>query len=210
MEKQKNITVNWKILKENYHFVLLCLLSLMFIFLCFQNTINYDEFFSMQWCRLEWKELMWRLINDVHPPLHYLLLKPILDLTNESMFCARLLSALAGIILLWTGSLFLEHLAGKKAALLFACFLYLNPFMVQKVTEIRMYMLASTFTVISGILSYYVMKEPKRKNWLLFVLFSLLAAYTHYYALLSMIFLYAGILIHFAFTPPRKRDGKTS
>lgn len=145
------------------------------------------------------------LIEDVHPPLYYLLLKPILDLTGESMFLSRLLSAIAGIIILWAGALFIDNHFGKWAASFFVCFIFLNPFMIQKSGEIRMYMLASAFTVMSGIMSYHVLKDTKRKNWLLFVFFSLLAAYTHYYALLTMIFLYSGLLAYFIFTRDRKK-----
>lgn len=185
-------------------YLILTALSLIILILCAQDTINYDEYFSMQWCRSDWKELLQELINDVHPPLYYIMLKPILDLTGESMFCARLLSTLSGILLLWTGALFLSHNFGPKSAFFFIAFLYFNPFMVQKVAEIRMYMPASAFTVISGIMSFYILKEPKRKNWILFTVFSLLAAYTHYYALLAMVFLYAGILIYFAVSRCRK------
>lgn len=194
----------------------------MILSLCFQDTINYDEYFSMQWCRLSWKDLMHTLISDVHPPLYYLILKPIFDLTNENMFCARILSAIAGIVTLWTGSLFASRHFGKKSALFYACFLYLNPFMIQKATEIRMYMLASMFTVISGICSYYILNEENslkknkaskanlqthnspEKYWFCFTLSSLLAAYTHYYALLVMCFLYAGLIIYFIFTNNKK------
>lgn len=190
--------------------------------LCFQDTINYDEYFSMQWCRLSWPQLMQTLISDVHPPLYYFLLKPLVDLTNESMICARILSAVCGITLLWTGALFLSRHFGTKSAFFYACFLYLNPFMIQKATEIRMYMPASLFTVISGIFSYYLLKDAdsfksdpaslqdvqihktSRKHWICFTLFSLLAAYTHYYALLVMCFLYAGLAIYFICTRNKK------
>lgn len=188
----------WEIFfRKKYLYIILVILSIMIITLCMQDTINYDEYFSMQWCRLNWKELLGKLMDDVHPPLYYFMLKPLLDLSSENMFCARLLSAAASISLLWSGSLFLDRFFGKKSALLFIFLLYFNPFMVQKVTEVRMYSLAGTFTVASGIMSYLILKNPIRKNWILFAFFSLLAAYTHYYALLSMVFLYVGILIYF-------------
>lgn len=192
------------ILKEKSLIIVLSLFSVMIISLCFEDTMNYDEFFSLQWCRLGWKELMQCLIDDVHPPLYYLLLKPIFDLTDGSMLCSRLLSAVIGILILWIGGLFIDIHFGKKSSFFFVFFLYLNPFMIQKTTEIRMYMLASVFTIMSGILSYLVLKDSQKKSWLFFVIFSLLAAYTHYFALLTMVFLYVGILIYFVFTHNRK------
>ena len=67
-------------------FLTLTIFSAMIFSLCFQDTINYDEFFSMQWSRLGWKEMMETLIADVHPPLYYILLKAVLDLTGQSLF----------------------------------------------------------------------------------------------------------------------------
>lgn len=203
-EKKSRWPVFRDFIYNQYLYVILCILSLMILILCMQDTINYDEYFSMQWCRLDWGALLRRLVADVHPPLYYFMLKPLFDFSKESMFLARLLSAAFGIIVLWTGSWFLDRNFGRKSTLFFIGFLFLNPFMVQKVTEIRMYMAASAFTVISGMMALHILKEPKQKNWILFVFSSLLAAYTHYYALLSMVFLYAGILLYFAFTRCRK------
>ncbi len=202
--------------------LLLILLTIMVVSLCFQKTINYDEYYSLQWCRLGWEGLIKKLISDVHPPLYYFLLKLILDFTNENMFCARALSAASGIMLLWSGTIFLSRHFGKKSALFYVCFLYLNPFMFLKATEIRMYMLASMFTVISGICSYYILKgagysenneadatarqtqRPSGKYWFCFTLSSILTAYMHYYALLVMCFLYAGIAAYFICTRNKK------
>ena len=198
--KERYLVKNWKIIKQKYIYIILCFFSFMIMSLCFQDTINYDEFFSMYWCRWKWQELLQRLVNDVHPPLYYLLLKCLLDITNGSMFCARLLSAVFGILILWTGSLFILRNFGKKEALFYVCFIYLNPFMIQKTTEIRMYMIASLFTIISGEMTYYILKGAKKRHWIIFYVSSLMAAYTHYYALLTMCFLYAGIILYFIVT----------
>ena len=195
----KGFRVYYEKLKENSIFIVLSVFTVMIISLCFQDTINYDEFYSLHWSRLGWGDLMRQLKASEHPPLHYLVLKFVFNLTNENMFSARILSAVACISFLWSGSLFLKNNFGKKSALFFVCFLYLNPFMIQKATEIRMYTWASAFCIGSGIMSYYILKTPRRKHWIFFVLFSLLAAYTHYYALLVMVFLYLGLGIYFLF-----------
>lgn len=43
-----------KTLQEKYLYLVLAVISGMILSLCFQDTINYDEFFSVQWCRLSW------------------------------------------------------------------------------------------------------------------------------------------------------------
>ncbi|MCM1416954.1 MAG: glycosyltransferase family 39 protein [bacterium] len=102
--------------------------------------------------------LLQQLIDDVHPPLYYFLLKIILDISHDSLVCARLFSAILFITFLWCGALFVRRNFGKKSALFYVFFLYLNPFMVQKATEIRMYMLASVFVVWSGMVTLQLLK----------------------------------------------------
>ena len=43
-----------KVLQEKYLSLVLTVISVMILSLCFQDTINYDEYFSVQWCRLSW------------------------------------------------------------------------------------------------------------------------------------------------------------
>lgn len=186
----------YKMVREHLLKVVLILFTGMILSTCFQETINYDEYFSMSWCRLDWKTLWQTLVADVHPPLHYVVLKLVLFLTNDSILAARLLSACMAVLLLWRCSFFLKREFGVKAALFFCTLVYLNPFMIQKSTEIRMYLFAGCFVCLSGIDAYYLIKAPKRKNWICFTVFSLLAAYTHYYALLTVSFLYAGLLLY--------------
>ena len=138
--------------------------------------------------------LLQQLIDDVHPPLYYFLLKIILDISRESLVCARLLSAVSCIIFLWCGALFIQRNFGKKSAVFYVFFLYLNPFMPQKATEIRMYMFAGVFVIWSGIITLKLLQNENKREWICFVISSLLAAYTHYYALLTVSFLYGGIL----------------
>lgn len=203
--KGQAIYMTKKFNPKPFLFLTLTIFSAMIFSLCFQDTINYDEFFSMEWCRLGWKEVIQTLVADVHPPLYYFLLKIITDLTGGSLVAARIFSAVAGMVLLWGGSLFLERNFGIKTAFFYSFFLYLNTFGIQKTTEVRMYMLASVFTVLSGMMSYYILKEEEnKKRWVCFTLFSLLAAYTHYYALLTMVFLYGGLILYFLFTHNKK------
>lgn len=141
--------------------------------------------------------LLQQLIEDVHPPLYYFLLKIILDISHESLVCARLFSAVSCIIFLWCGTLFIQQNFGEKSAVFYVFFLYLNPFMPQKATEIRMYMFASMFVIWSGIVTLRLLQNENKREWICLVISSLLAAYSHYYAILTVAFLYGGILIWF-------------
>ena len=60
--------------------------------------------------------------------------------------------------------------------------------------EVRMYALAAMFVLLAYFSLYKVLKGNKIKYWCFFVLASLGAAYTHYYALLSVAFFYITLI----------------
>ena len=62
-------------------------------------------------------------------------------------------------------------------------------------TQIRMYSWAELFVLLSFYELYLILKKDKTKNYILFVLFSLCAAYTHYYALISVAFFYLALYL---------------
>lgn len=170
---------------------------MMILSLCFQKTIYYDEFYSLNWCGLDWKNMMEKLVGDVHPPLYYIVLKIVLDLTNNSIFAERLLSFVFCLFFLWYGSLFIRKNFNSISALFFTCFVYFNPFMIQKAAEIRMYTMGCAFAVISGSMAYYILKRKHRKDWIIFTISSLVLAYIQYYGILAMCFLYGGLFLAF-------------
>lgn len=183
--------------KHLYSLIIICLFMLMALTLCPFYSINFDEFYTMSWGRLSWHDYVHELIHDTSPFLYYLMIWPILKLSGGSILCARIFSLLSLLLILLIGSTFIREKFGTKAMLFYYFIIYLSPFMLQKSTEIRMYGWATTFTLFSGVLCYYLLIEPCKKNWILFTVTSLLGAYTQYYVVLTMIFLYVGILLFY-------------
>ncbi len=186
-----------KVWEQKYEFLLILLFLFMSVTACSRYTINFDEFFTMQWCRSSFPDFLHEVLHDTSPFLYYFMIRPFTILTGQNIFMARLFSLAALFILFLIGTGFVKNNFGKKAMFFYLGILYLNPFMLQKSTEIRMYLWATAFTLLSGVFCYLVLTAPTRKNWILFTLFSLLSAYTHYYAVLAMVFLYLGILIYY-------------
>lgn len=189
-----------KILKDNWFGILLvAVFTLAAVLSCDRYGINYDEYYTMSWCRLDivtfWKEIL----HDTSPFLYYLMVWSVLRLTGHSILCARLFSVLSLVVMLGVGITFVKKSFGRKAMLFYCCILYLNPFMLYKATEIRMYGWASAFVLLSGVLCYQLMAAPTKKKWVGFTVFSLLAACTHYYAVLTLVFLYLGLLCYYLF-----------
>ena len=61
--------------------------------------------------------------------------------------------------------------------------------------EARMYTLAAFFVSAAYVELYYILKSGKIIHWVLFAICSLGAAYTHYYALITVAFFYLTLLI---------------
>lgn len=191
--KKKIIEFPWEIL-------MITVFTVMSVTACSRYTINFDEFYTMHWNRCSWAEFFYEVLHDTSPFLYYYMIRPFSILTGQNIFMARLFSLAALLILLWSGGVFIKKNHGRKAMFFYLAIMYLNPFMLQKSTEIRMYVWASAFTVLAGIFCYKLLVSPARRQWVGFTLFSLLAACTHYYAVLTMVFLYLGLFIWYAFT----------
>lgn len=174
-------------------------LTLISVSLVFNHNAWVDEIYSMRWTKLSWPDMMHSLINDVHPPLYYFLLKIWNTLTNFSLVGAKLFSVLPVAAYLSLGIIFVKKQFGRKAMVFYLLFITFVPCMLEKTVEVRMYTWTVLFSILSGIYLYYLMKEQLRKNWILFTVFSLAAAYTHYYGLAAMIFIYLALLVYFVF-----------
>ena len=192
-------------LKKNLVIIVLILITGMILLTCRNDTINYDEFFSMQWSRMNWKDYIARLMVDTHPPLHDIFLKAINDISGGNIYIARLFSAMCAIALFWTAGLFTRKEFGDKVSIFFILFLYMNNLMIQKSCEIRMYSLATLLCLANAIFFYKLIKNPKRSYWIGFVCFGVAAAYTQFFGILCMCFTYIGVLTYFIWKKEKKQ-----
>jgi len=143
------------------------------------------------------------IINDVHPPLYFLLLKGWVAIFGGSLEAARAFSILAvvggvGLIGL-TGRRFFSARAGLWAVL-FSCF---TPFLVYHSVHARMYGLLFCFAALVVYAGLWVREDP-RPGWLgLLVAAGVALLYTQYIGvfLLAGVFLGAGLL---SLDSPRK------
>ena len=119
--------------------VILLIVGILTVLLTFNGSMNYDEFFSMNWTALSWKEMMGVLSQDVHPPLYYIGLKIWRSIFGNSVCAARMFSAIPSILIAGIGGWWLHRKAGSKSAVWYLILLFGNPFMFQKAVEIRMY-----------------------------------------------------------------------
>jgi mannosyltransferase len=150
----------------------------------------FDECFSVEVARIGGKNflrlLWWR---EANMSLYYVLLRIWLSvgvhLGQSPLFIRSLsvfISAATLPVTYWLARLLYDRRVGLIAAGLFTC----NAYNVRYAQEARSYALFLLLaTISSGFLIAYL-RQPTRRNWIGYVLVSVLAVYAHFYALLLL------------------------
>jgi 4-amino-4-deoxy-L-arabinose transferase-like glycosyltransferase len=144
-----------------------------------------DEVFSVWTARLNWTDLVGRVVEDiVHPPLFYLLLKCWILIGGESLFWLRLFPAITAMAALVPFYLLCRELKlGALAVNLALVLMSVNEFLVTWAQNLRMYSLLLFFTLWSLWLFGKFLNSPSERTKLLLGLFAvnLCLVYTQNY-----------------------------
>ena len=163
----------------------------------------FDECFSVEVARIDWHNflhlLWWR---EANMSLYYVLLRIWLHF-GQSPFFIRSLSVVisAGTVpaIYWVGSLLYNRRVGLIAATLFA----FNAYDVRYAQEARSYALFVLLATISSGFLLTFLREPTRRNRIAYIVLSILAVYSHFYALLL-------IVVHWLALRIREEDSAVS
>lgn len=139
-----------------------------------------DEAYSIALAKHTVIEILKGTAADQHPPLYYLLLHYWLRF-GSSVVYARTLSLIVGMINIGQTLKFGRKLAGDWLALGAGLLLAISPMHVWYSQEARMYILLASLTTASTVELWDCLQG--RNHWLLYALFSILAIYTHYFAI---------------------------
>lgn len=151
-----------------------------------------DEAYSLSLASHSVLDIVKGTAADQHPPLYYLLLKFWL-MFGSGVTYARLLSVIIGVINVGQILRFGFRSAGMAIGLLVGLFVAISPMHVWYSQEIRMYILLVSLTTASTAALWWAWQENKLAYWVWYSLFSILAIYTHYFAV--FIFLAQGFWI---------------
>lgn len=193
MEKINNQLVlvkkkNDKILILN---IIIIILGTIFISLgAFHTNIWFDESYSVAISNHSLSEI-WNIGgNDVHPVFYYMMLKIVSLIFGNNILVFRLFSIVPIVILSILGITHIRKDYGERTGIIFSFLTLFLPIIAAYSFEIRMYTWVMLFVTITAIYANRIYKnELSIKNWVIFALFSLLSAYTHYYGLM-----FAGII----------------
>ncbi|SHG22156.1 glycosyltransferase family 39 protein [Dysgonomonas macrotermitis] len=159
------------------------------------HSFWYDEAYSIALIKYSFSDIWLITASDVHPPLYYYMLKIFSGIFGGSIFDLRIFSGLGIIATLLIGIFPLKRLFGERTALMFMILVLIMPVTQYLATEIRMYSWALFFVLGCSVFAYRVYLKKVFTNYIFMALFAIAAAYTHYYALVSVGFIYILLVI---------------
>jgi len=105
-----------------------------------QESVGFDEAFSMAACAMPVPEMMRTLIQDfVHPPLHYFVLRGWMDIFGFGVLPARMLSVIFGTLAIPLLYGLANYLFGRSTALFAALLVAISQLGIMFAQEARPY-----------------------------------------------------------------------
>ncbi len=178
--------------------IIIIIFSLMILL---NNSIWADEACSLAMLRHSLFSIVKLNIHDVHPPLYHWLIRLFLPLLEKifpfmsSIVAAKLLSFIPLLILVVICFTKIRKEYGYLASSIFLFFMVGMPSMMQYFGEARMYSWAMCFTTIAYIYMADILKKNDKKSWIVFVIFSLLSAYSHLYSCLCIVLFFIYLFV---------------
>ena len=134
---------------------------------------------------------------DSHPPIFNLMLSFITAIFGQNVFAYHLTPFLPYVGIIILALTFVRKNFGSLATIIFMLLATLLDSSFSFIPEVRMYELGAFLVLASYASLYYVLKDGSTKYYVLLVITSLIAAYTHYYCLMAVGFFYIGLFFYF-------------
>lgn len=178
-----------KLCKKDILHILIIIIGMIFISIpMFHNNLWFDESYSVAIANHSFLEIWTIGANDVHPILYYWVLHIINMIFGNNIMLYRIFSFVCASIVGILGFTHIRKDFGKETGMLFSFFSFFLPIIVVYTSELRMYTFAMLLVTLMSIYAYRIYKNQGNrqiKNWILFAIFSLASAYTHYYGLMA-------------------------
>lgn len=181
---------HWRICAIIYS-VVLFLLNFIRIF---DNNFWGDEAFTANLVQYSVTEIISKTAADVHPPLYYLFVKLAYTIFGKQGWSFHFVSLIPCAIIIIFALTAIWKKFGKGTAMILITFQCLSTNAIVYNVEVRMYSWGGLFILLSFYYFCCILESNRTRSYILFVLFSLAAAYTHYYCLVSVAFLYLALL----------------
>lgn len=150
-----------------------------------------DEGTSVALARLSLPAVISGAAHDIHPPLYYLLLHYWMTLAGDGEFGLRFLSVLAGVLLVAVTFRVARMFFDQEVAIIAAFLSAVSAFQLYYSQETRMYVLVALWCAFSV---WSMARLLLKSNglaiapWLAYLLTTIAALYTHYFAFTLVLF----------------------
>lgn len=177
------------------NFIVICFF-LLISFTCLSPDCWHDEIVTLGESCGQYGDLIHNLQTlDVYPPLYYsiiYLVACILNIDCVSTHFIFMIPIMKTITFIFTGSFFwiickyLNAAKGKLAGITCALICISNPVFLDYIVEIRPYTFSAILCATGFLSGLQAMQSSRKSWWILYSLSTADAAYTHYYAMLTM------------------------
>ncbi len=169
------------------HILLLIAGAMIMIGGCFQNSLWFDEAYTVGMMSHSLFEGMKWATFDVHPHLYYVGLKLFTMVFGNSLYTMRIFSAIGGILFASLGLTHIRKDFGKEIGFWFSFCAVFSASTLAYALQIRMYTWGAYFVTLAGIYAFRMYRNPaSNRDRILFCIFSVASAYTHYFALFAV------------------------
>lgn len=162
------------------------------------SDIWIDESFSKALARHSVPDLLRLVAHDSHPPLYFVALKGFTALVGNTDLTIRLFSVLGALAMLILAYTLGRRVLGQAGALTWTALLVALPMPGLYAHVARMYTWAAFFVMGVFLCAVLYAREGRRYQLLWLGLFSVMAAYTHYYSLLAAFWIDLSLLLYLA------------
>lgn len=174
--------------------------SLLYISLVFNYNIWTDEAFTLKLLRGNLKDIIDLTAADVHPPLYYFYGKLFFDITGESLWVQKIITIVPQIGTYVLIAAVFRKRFGDIATFLTLIFFTCIPCTMEFSVQVRMYSLALFFVTLCGVYAYEAYMDNKKTAWVWTAVGALGAAYSHYFAFVSVIVIVGFLFLAILFT----------
>ena len=153
------------------------------VFLAFgSGGIWFDEAYSLAMISRPWSDIIQLTGIDFHPPLYYIITKPILSVFGNSILIHHLFAGLPVLVTLVILTVFLKKNIGRNTFIVLSLLFLASAKIIVYSIEIRMYAWALLWVTLTFVSVYEAIRtDSKRWYFVLFIAF-IATFYTQYFA----------------------------
>ncbi len=193
--------------KKYVMYAVICFTTIILILLANNDSVWCDEAYTMLNCRGSFSYMYDNLKVDSWPPFYLFFSWIYAKLFVCSVFSLKIFSIIPVFILMLYGSRVIYRETGSlETTLLFDLLTSFMPISIHTALEIRGYSWAMLFVTICGIEAWLFFKNTEsKKHAICFFVSGILAAYTHYFALVSVCYIYMFLMLGLLFDKSKRK-----